>query len=438
MITQWGEYGRRDGRMIYPQGIAVDSSSGNVYVADTGNNRIQVFSSNGAFIGEWGRYGGREGNMRSPTDVALDQEGNVYVADTGNNRIQVFSSNGTVITEWGRYGSRGGNMRSPQGIAVDSSSGNVYVADTGNNRIQVFSSNGTVITEELGDNIVLRSPQGIAVDSSSGNVYVADTTTNLISAINSRLVNDNVTFSSEEGEIYGNDTRIKIEPIYDGLERPTAIAFLGPDDMLVLQKTNNTIMRIVNGQMLDEPVLDLGNSTKIIGCMCGIEISRNDTGTSYAFVYYYIAEVIEENGTTKLVNSLYRYDIDNNGKFTNPKLLFEIPSAREGLHHGGKLMIGPDKNVYLTIGDINGRETKAQNIKNGSLLDGSSGILRFTQDGQTVSGGLLGNTSPLDKYYAYGIRNSFGIDYDPFIGNIWITYDGPWYGNEPNFCDAGI
>ena len=72
------------------------------------------------------------------------------------------------------------------------------------------------------------------------------------------------------------------------------------------------------------------------------------------------------------------------------------------------------------------------------MPDGSSGILRFTQDGEPVDGGLLGDTSPLDKYYAYGIRNSFGIDYDPFIGNIWITYDGPWYENEPNFCDAGI
>ena len=304
----------------------------------------------------------------------------------------------------------------------------------------VFSSTGTLITQwgEPGDEAQLMSPEGIAVDPLSGNVYVANTGNNFISALSSRFLIGKVAFSSEEGEIYGNDTRIKIEPIYDGLNRPTAIGFLGPNDMLVLQKTNNTIMRVVNGQMLDEPVLDLGNSTKIIGCMCGIAIARNDTGTSYAFVYYYLAEVTGENGTTKLVNSLYRYDIDNNGKFTNSKLLFEIPSAREGLHHGGKLMIGPDKNVYLTIGDINGRETRAQNIKNGSLPDGSSGILRFTQDGEPVSGGLLGDTSPLDKYYAYGIRNSFGIDYDPLTGNIWITDNGPAHRDELNLVRPGF
>jgi glucose/arabinose dehydrogenase len=197
-------------------------------------------------------------------------------------------------------------------------------------------------------------------------------------------------------------------------------------------------MRIVNGQMLDEPVLDLGNSTEIGGCMCGIAISRNDNGTSYAFLYYYLAEVTAENGTTKVVNSLYRYDIDNNGKFTNPKLLFEIPSAREGIHHGGKLVIGPDQNIYLTIGDIDGRQTKAQNIKNGSLPDGSSAILRFTQDGEAVGDGILGDTSPLDKYYAYGIRNSFGIDFDPVTGNIWITDNGPDCCDELNLVRQGF
>ena len=133
----------------------------------------------------------------------------------------------------------------------------------------------------------LRSPEGIAVDSSSGNVYVADTANNRILVFTSRSPISNVSFSSEEGEIYGNDTRIKIEPIYDGLKFPTAIAFLGPDDMLVLQRQIINIMRIVNGQMLDEPVLDLGNTVKIRGCMCDIAILQNDNGTSYAFLYYY-------------------------------------------------------------------------------------------------------------------------------------------------------
>jgi aldose sugar dehydrogenase len=363
-----------------------------------------------------------------------------------------FSSNGTFITKWGgQYGGEDGEMRSPAGIALDSSSGNVYVADTGNNRIQVFSSNGTFITKWGGEYSagysVMRSPAGIALDQED-NVYVADTGNDLISAWTFPSHISNVAFSSEDGEIYGNNTRIKIEPIYDGLTLPTAIAFLGSNDMLVLSgdekyhenslEKNNKVMRIVNGQMLEEPVLDLENTVRNLTCMCDIAILQNDNGTSYAFLYIYHAEVPESNdGITKLVDRLYRYDITN-GKFANPKLFFEIPSSPKADHDGGKLMIGPDKNVYVTIGDIDGRKTKAQNIKNGSLPDGSSGILRFTQDGKPVDGGLLGDSSPLDKYYAYGIRNSFGIDYDPLTDNIWITDNGPGCCDELNLVRPGF
>jgi glucose/arabinose dehydrogenase len=72
------------------------------------------------------------------------------------------------------------------------------------------------------------------------------------------------------------------------------------------------------------------------------------------------------------------------------------------------------------------------------LPDGSSAILRFTPDGEPVGdGGLLGNTNPLDKYYAYGIRNSFGINYDPITGNIWMTDNGPARNDELNLAMPG-
>jgi aldose sugar dehydrogenase len=443
-ISQWARPGEvaGNGTLRSPQGIAVDSSSGNVYVADTGNNRIQIFSTNGTFISRLGTYGTDNGSFIHPEGVASDQEGNVYVADTGNNRIQIFSSNGTFISQWGEYGSDEDQLRFPQGIAVDSSSGNVYVADTGNNRIQIFSSNGTFISQwgEYGsDEDQLRFPQGIAVDSSSGNVYVADTANDRISAFSSSSPIMNVAFSNEVGEIYGNDTKIKIELVYDGLDFPTAIAFLGPDDMLILQRNDNRIMRIVNGQMLNEPVLDLGNTVKIQGCMCGLTILQNDNSTSYAFVYYYEAEVAQDDRTVNFVNRLYRYDITN-GKFTNPELFFEITNynADLAIHHGGKVMVGPDNNIYLTLGDLDARQTKAQNVNDGTLPDGSSGILRFTPNGEPVDNGLLGDTHPLDKYYAYGIRNSFGIDYDPITGNIWITDNGPDYADELNILKPGF
>jgi glucose/arabinose dehydrogenase/plastocyanin/sugar lactone lactonase YvrE len=469
--------------LLQPEGIAVDSFSGNVYVADTANNRIQVFSSNGTFISEWGGdYGSGEGEMRSPAGIALDQEGNVYVADTANNRIQVFSSNGTFIsewgeaysfnlptgvavdsfgnvyvadtannriqvfssnngtllTEWGEYGTDSGSFNLPTGVAVDSF-GNVYVADTANNRIQVFSSNGTFIStvEGYGMELKIRYPKGVAVDQ-EGNVYVADTGNHQFIAFSPHSPISDVAFSSEEGFVYGNDTRLKIEPVYDGLALPLAIAFLGPNDMLVAQNNNNnTIVRIVNGQMLDEPVLDLEDNLNVIGCVCDIAVLQNDNGTLYGFVYYAALEVTEDDESKKIVNSLYRYDLTN-GKFTNPKSIFEIPSNPAALHQGGKVMIGPDNNIYVTVGEIDHYFTKAINVKNGSMPDGSGGILRFTPDGSPVDGGLIGGSHPVDKYYAYGIRNSFGLDYDPLTGNIWMTDNGPTTDDELNLVRPGF
>ena len=115
-VSKWGSEGSSNGQFSSPSGIVV-GPSGNVYVVDTSNNRIQEFDSSGSFITKWGSYG------------------NVYVADTNSHRIVKFDSNGAVLTKWGSYGSGDGQFNSPTGVAVDSS-GNVYVADTSNNRIQ--------------------------------------------------------------------------------------------------------------------------------------------------------------------------------------------------------------------------------------------------------------------------------------------------------------
>ena len=166
-ITEW------DG-LSYPYGVAV-SSSGYVYVADSMNNRIQKCYPDGTLIAQWGRYGTEEGQFKGPYSLDVDSSGNVYVADTYNNRIQKFDSNGGFITEWGSYGFGESEFNNPTGLTTDSS-GNVYVADTYNYRIQKFDSDGWFITEwgsyGAGDGNFIY-PRGMAVDPHY-NVYVAD------------------------------------------------------------------------------------------------------------------------------------------------------------------------------------------------------------------------------------------------------------------------
>jgi glucose/arabinose dehydrogenase len=82
--------------------------------------------------------------------------------------------------------------------------------------------------------------------------------------------------------------------------------------------------------------------------------------------------------------------------------------------------------------------TMAQNFKDGVIPDGRAGMLRFTQDGEPVGSGILGKQYPLNLYYAYGIRNSFGLDFDPVSGKIWDTENGPQSGDEINLVEPGF
>jgi glucose/arabinose dehydrogenase len=130
-------------------------------------------------------------------------------------------------------------------------------------------------------------------------------------------------------------------------------------------------------------------------------------------------------------------------KLVNPKLLLDLPAMPGPRHMGGILEVGPDNNLYVSVGDLDGTfkknyQTMAQNYGNGTYPDGRSGILRVTQEGQPVGEGILGDKYPLNLYYAYGIRNSFGIDWDPLTGNLWDTENGPHYGDEINLVEPGF
>jgi hypothetical protein len=131
-----GISGSGNGQFNDPYALAIDSSD-NVYVADTFNNRIQKFSSSGAFIRTWGGPGSANGKFNFPAGIATDSSDNVYVTELNNNRIQKFNSSGAFLAKWGSYGAGNGQFDGPSGIAINPSR-DVYVGDAGNDRIQKF------------------------------------------------------------------------------------------------------------------------------------------------------------------------------------------------------------------------------------------------------------------------------------------------------------
>jgi len=172
--AKWGSPGSEDGQFYTPSGVAVDST-GNVYVTDEDNNRVQKFTSSGEFITKWGSSGSGDGQFSYPQGIAVDGTGDVYVVDAVNKRIQKFTSTGEFITKWGTGGRGDGQFNFPQSVAVDSA-GDVYVVDSNTCQVQKFTSTGEFITKwgsEGTENRQFLNPEGVAVDS-AGNVYIAD------------------------------------------------------------------------------------------------------------------------------------------------------------------------------------------------------------------------------------------------------------------------
>jgi aldose sugar dehydrogenase len=242
-----------------------------------------------------------------------------------------------------------------------------------------------------------------------------------------------VVASMGNGEPAVIDPDLKIETVTKGLMLPTTMAFVGPDDILVLEKNKGTVQRIVNGQMLAAPLLQVNVSSEVERGMLGIAVSKdNQTGKHNVFLYF-----TESEGAKPLASRLYKYELTND-TLVNPKLLLDLPAVPGPLHNAGNIMIGPDNNLYVSVGDLDGHTTMAQNMKDGGKPDGSSAILRITQDGHIPGGGIIGDDGTSRKYYAYGIRNSFGMDFDPLTGKLWDTENGPSYGDEINLVEPGF
>ena len=177
LVALVGEKGSVPLQFYLPEGIAISPITGQVYIADTGNHRIQVLNPDLTFSHSFGRRGSANGRFNHPCDIAIDSQGLVYVADSYNNRIQKFTPNGKFVAQFCCYGSGPGQLKWPHSITIDTAgTGLVCVSEEGNNRVSVFTSDSVFVSSfgREGSNIdQFNLPVGLRFDK-KGFLYVCD------------------------------------------------------------------------------------------------------------------------------------------------------------------------------------------------------------------------------------------------------------------------
>lgn len=219
------------------------------------------------------------------------------------------------------------------------------------------------------------------------------------------------------------DAGLKVEKVISGLVLPTSMAFLDYDDILILQKDNGMVRLVSNGVLQPNPVFDVFVKKNSERGLLGVAVVNATDQEKTVFLYF------TEQAGSEVRNRVYRYDWSGTGNFAGGTLVLDLPGQPGPNHDGGKITIGPDGMLYAVIGDLN-RDGMLQNYKTGKEPDDTSVILRVDLEGNAVNG--------TSKYYAYGIRNSFGLDFDPLTGVLWDTENGPANYDEINAVKPGF
>lgn len=267
---------------------------------------------------------------------------------------------------------------------------------------------------------------------------------------NSMFVDKQVNAPLLQGDY--NNRHLKIELVSGGFFSPTSMAFLDDHKILVLEKNTGTVRLVSDGKLQDKPVLKLRVDPKGERGLLGIAVlhtknnnyNNNNYSTNNTKVFLYFTEPVKKSGINNstdkenLRNRIYKYDW-NGQTLVNSHLVLDLPASPGPYHNGGKLTIGTsDRYLYIVIGDLTSPNTQALNNKNGLSASGTGGILKVTQDGKPVPNPLLGDKYPLNLYYATGIRNSFGISFDPVTNILWDTENGEDKYDEINVVKPGF
>jgi glucose/arabinose dehydrogenase len=247
------------------------------------------------------------------------------------------------------------------------------------------------------------------------------------------------------------------------LDQPTSMAFVAPNDFLVLEKATGRVRRVLGGVLQPTIALDVAVNSASERGLLGIAVN----GETPRKVFLYYTEAATDGGTP-LGNRVYQYTWNaTTGLLGSPQLILDLPYTSGPNHDGGVLVMGNPGDggsagdgafLYAVIGDLN-RNGKLQNNQFGADPDDTGVIFRVEQDGTPAAGNPFtpycsGSTTlacdddadctffgpcllEVASYYGYGVRNSFGMTRDPVSGALWMTENGPNNYDEVNRVPAG-
>jgi len=233
------------------------------------------------------------------------------------------------------------------------------------------------------------------------------------------------------------DPNLSVTEITSGLSSPTTMAFIGADDILVLQKDNGQVRRVIAGVLQAGAVLDVAVDNASERGMLGIAVHPNFPASPFVYLYYTESSTSGDSSGSPAANRVYRYTW-NGATLASPQLILDLPVTPGPNHDGGVITFGPDGKLYVVIGDLN-RDGQLQNFPGGPAPDNTSVILRINDDGSIPSDNpFFSQGGNVAKYYAYGIRNSFGMAFDSVTDKLWMTENGPGSFDEINLVEPGF
>jgi glucose/arabinose dehydrogenase len=253
----------------------------------------------------------------------------------------------------------------------------------------------------------------------------------------------------EDGPTLHDDT-LAVELVAEGLDSPTSMRFLDDSTLLVLEKNKGQVRVVLDGKvLLEEPAIQVGVATGPEQGLLGIAIWNGGNDTTTTSVFLYLTQNLDDGKPRNLV---YKYIYDKNEKtLENTTLVLDLPGEPGPFHNGGKIAIGPlDGYLYAVIGDVSSGGGILDNQNPGRPPDDKSVILRVDRGTGTPvqdnpfynnnnnNNNYTGDMEKLRQYYAYGIRNSFGMDFDPVTSKLWITENGEHAYDEINIVEPGF